>query len=604
MCGIFAYSGGRDASDILLEGLRSLEYRGYDSSGLYIPEAGCIKTTGPVSNLQKKVTQKLHGKSGIAHLRWATHGEPTEENAHPHTDCSERFWVVHNGIIENYSELKELLIHTGHSFVSQTDTEVIAHLIEEEFNHTNDFERAVYQAVKKLKGSYGLVVSYKGDPTKILVARMGSPIALGIGEGEHFVASDASPILPHTKRIVYLFDGEVAVLTPDHYTVTNMEGEVVQREPETITWDTAQAQKDGFAHFMLKEIMEQSAVLARSLKNRTHDEGTVCLDELDPIKEVLKDIERIVIVGCGTSYYAGLIGEYAFEEYTHIPTEVEFASEFRYRNAPLNKKTLCVAISQSGETADTLEALREARRKGATVLSVVNVVGSTIARESDAVIYNFAGPEIGVASTKAFLSQTSILFMLAAYIAHDIKGVKFDSALVRELTVLPDKIKEVLERESEVQVLVKKYAAYKDFLFLGRGYNYPTALEGALKLKEIAYVHAEGCSAGEMKHGPLAMIDGNFPSIVIIPSDGVYHKLLSNIQEIKARGGSVLAIASSSNTAIADIVDDVFFVPETHHALAPILSVLPLQLFAYHFAVALGKDPDKPRNLAKSVTVE
>jgi len=608
MCGIFAYTGkgAKDAGKVLLQGLTSLEYRGYDSAGIFTPESGGVKTPGAVAELKKKIPKGFKGKSGIAHLRWATHGEPTKANAHPHSDCEGEIWLVHNGIIENFKELKERLTKTGHAFASDSDTEVFAHLVEEHLKKEKDFEKAAIAALKEIRGTYGMAIQYKGEPEKLIAARMGSPIVLGIGKKEHFIASDASPILPHTKKVVFLEDGEVAVITPETHTVYKLEGSRVNRVPERIEWSAEEAQKGGYEHFMLKEIMEGGETIENTLRGRLIPEkGLAKLGGLESVASQLKKIERIIIVACGTAYYAGLVGEYMLEEYAGIPVEVELASEFRYRNPVLNQKTALIAISQSGETADTLEAIREGKRKGALTLGIVNAVGSTIARETDAGVYNHAGPEISVASTKAFLSQITALALFTLFLGRQRKmSAAEGKKIIKELQALPKKLEKILAQKGKIEKLAKQYAMSRDFLYLGRKYNYPIAFEGAIKLKEISYIHAEGCGAGEMKHGFIAMIDEHFPTMALAPKDSMYEKMLSNIHEIKARKGPVIAIATEGDKEIAKLVDDVIYVPPTIEMLSPILNVVPLQLFAYYFAKEKGLNVDRPRNLAKSVTVE
>jgi len=608
MCGIFAYTGkgAKDAGKVLLQGLTSLEYRGYDSAGIFTPESGGVKTPGAVAELKKKIPKGFKGKSGIAHLRWATHGEPNEENAHPHSDCEGEIWIVHNGIIENFKELREKLTKVGHAFASDSDTEVFAHLVEEHLKKEKDFEKAAIAALKEIRGTYGMAIQYKGEPEKLIAARMGSPIVLGIGKKEHFIASDASPILPHTKKVVFLEDGEVAVITPETHTVYKLEGSRVNRAPEEIEWSAEEAQKGGYEHFMLKEIMEGGETIENTLRGRLIPEkGLAKLGGLESVASQLKKIERIIIVACGTAYYAGLVGEYMLEEYAGIPVEVELGSEFRYRKPVINERTAVLAISQSGETLDTLEAVREGKRRGALTLGVVNTVGSTIARETDAGVYNHAGPEIGVASTKAFVSQLVALALLTIFLGRQ-RGMSLAEGkkIAKELKALPAKVQKVLDTKDAIESLARKYSDARDFLFIGRKYNYPVAFEGALKLKEISYIHAEGCGAGEMKHGPLAMIDNKFPTMALAPSDSVYEKVSSAIQQIKARKGPVIALATEGNEEIKKLADDVIYIPGTLEMLTPILSVIPLQLFAYYFARQKNLNVDRPRNLAKSVTVE
>ena len=606
MCGIFAYTGRKDSVPILLDGLTSLEYRGYDSAGIFIPEKGAIKAVGAVHNLKQKISKGFSGKSGIAHLRWATHGEPTEINAHPHHGNSKKIWVVHNGIIENFKELKEKLITAGHTFLSSTDTEVLPHLIEYYLLKNNDFEKAVIRALNDIHGTYGIAVAYSDEPGKIIAARFGAPVVIGIGDGENFIASDPSPILRHTKNVIYLHDGEVAVLTPSSHLIYNLESVQIVRNKETIDWGVEQVQKGGYEHFMLKEIMEGPEVVKNTIRGRLLvEEGLAKLGGLESVAEKLRTMKRIIIVGCGTAYYAGLVGEYLLEEYAGIPVEVEVGSEFRYRKPIIDEYTILLAVSQSGETADTLEAIREAKRKGALTLGIVNTVGSTIARETDAGIYNHAGPEMGVASTKAFISQLTALSLLTIFLGRQRNmSLTVGKRIAEEIQLLPEKIQRILEHKDHIKKVAEKYAQSRDFLYIGRKYNYSIAFEGALKLKEVSYIHAEGYGAGEMKHGPLAMIDADFPTLAIAPKDSVYEKMVSNIQEIKARKGKVLAITTEGNEELSDLVDDVVYIPKTLEMLSPILAIVPLQLFAYYVSLKRGLNVDRPRNLAKSVTVE
>jgi glutamine---fructose-6-phosphate transaminase (isomerizing) len=608
MCGIFAYTGkgAKDAGKVLLQGLTSLEYRGYDSAGIFTPESGTVKTPGAVAELKKKVSKQFNGKSGIAHLRWATHGEPTKINAHPHASGDGQIVVVHNGIIENWQELKQQLLERGHVFLSDSDTEILPHLVEEHLKKHKNFEKAALAALNDIRGTYGIAMQYKGEPDKLIAARMGSPIVLGIGKGERFIASDASPILPHTKKVVFLEDGEVAVLTPEKHTVYKLGGSKVERLPEEIEWSPEQAQKGGYEHFMEKEIMEGPQVVEDTLRGRLiHEKGLVKLGGLEGVAKQLAKIDRIIIVACGTAYYAGLVGEYMLEQYAGIPVEVELGSEFRYRAPVINEKTAVLAISQSGETLDTLEAVREGKRRGALTLGIVNTVGSTIARVTDAGVYNHAGPEISVASTKAFVSQLVALSLLTIFLGRQ-RSMSAGTAkkIAKGLKALPKQIETILGRKGEIADLAKKYAESRDFLFIGRQYNLPVALEGALKLKEVSYIHAEGYGAGEMKHGPLAMIDERFPTLAIVPRGSLYEKVFSAIQQIKARKGPVIALATEGDQEIGKIADDCLYVPETLEMLSPILNVVPLQLFAYYFAKNKGLNVDRPRNLAKSVTVE
>lgn len=607
MCGIVGYIGKRDALPVLLDGLRRLEYRGYDSSGIAIcdREVLNLKAVGKVSQLNKKIKDKKpKAKMGIAHTRWATHGKATEVNAHPHCDCSKSIWLVHNGIIENYQDLKNDLISAGHKFKSETDTEVIAHLIEDFYE--GDLKTALRKTLKKIKGTYALVVFHKDHPNKLLVARHASPLLLGIGVDEIVLASDASAIIQFTNEIIYLEDGEIVEINNTDYEISDLNSKIIKRKPTAIMYDSADAELNGFNHFMEKEIDEQPQAILSSLEGRAiFDKNEVVFEELKNFKEQIKEIKKIVISACGTAYNAGLVSGYLIEEYLGIPTRVEFASEFRYRNPVIEDKTLFLALSQSGETADTLAAVREAKRKGALTIGVVNVVDSTIAREVDAVIYNRIGPEISVASTKAFSSQYAIMLMLMKYLADikNIKSKKIDSIL-KELQKIPELINEILNLESRIKEISEKYYESKQIAFLGRKYNYPIAMEGTLKLKELSYIHAEAFASGEMKHGAIALIDKNFPSIFISPQDSVYEKNLNNMEEIKARGGPIIAVATQGDDKIQKISDDIIYIPKTIEALTPILTTIPLQFFAYHMAVLNGRDVDKPRNLAKSVTVE
>ncbi len=605
MCGIFGYAGKRNAAPILVDGLSLLEYRGYDSAGLYTPESGCFKTAGPVKNLRLKLPKNLKGATGIAHLRWATHGKPNQINAHPHRDCVGDVWVVHNGIIENYQNLKNKLIKLGHRFVSETDTEVLAHLTEDHLKKGGNFEQAVIKTLREVRGTYGVAFSYRKEPAKIVAARMGAPVVIGLGKQENFVASDPAPILPHTKQVIYLRDGEAAVISSDSQRIYDLNLQEIRRNSEMIEWDVDQVQKNGYPHFMLKEIMEGPEVVKNTLRGRLLvSKGLAKLGGLESVAEKLQSVRRLIIVGCGTAYYAGLAGEYMLEEHAGIPVEVEVGSEFRYRKPVMDEGTALLAISQSGETADTLEAIREAKRKNILALGIVNTVGSTIARETDAGIFNHAGPEIGVASTKAFLSQLTALALFTLFLGRQRRmSITAGQRIAKELLDLPKKIEKILANKKYIKSLAKKYSQYEDFLYIGRKYSYPVALEGALKLKEVSYVHAEGCGAGEMKHGPLAMIDENFPTVAVALKDSVFEKMTSNIQEIKARHGKILAITSEGRKN-TDIFGDRICIPKTLEMLSPILSVVPLQLFAYYLAAGKGLNVDQPRNLAKSVTVE
>ncbi len=615
MCGIVGYFGKRPARDFLLEGLKRLEYRGYDSAGMAVlqnhkSKLAVTKSVGKVVNLENKLKQNFNGFLGIAHTRWATHGKPSEKNAHPHTDCGGNVAVVHNGIIENYRELKEMLKKRGHKFRSETDTEVIAHLLEEEMSVSGgkniSFEEAFVKTLKQLNGTYGVVAISSKNPDMMLAARLSSPLVLGIGLGEIFVASDVSAMVGDVKRVVYLDDKEIAIIKKDGYVVKTLSNRKQEKEEHTLEWDKAAAERGGYPHFMLKEIFEQPKSFADALRGRLLiKEGRARLGGLQAVEKRLRNINRIIIVSCGTSYHSGLVGEYMLEEYAGIPTEVEMASEFRYRKPLLDKKTAVLAISQSGETADTLAAIREAKEKGALTLGIVNVVGSTIARETDAGVYCHAGPEIAVASTKAFTSQLAILALLALYLGRQ-RELSFvmGERIARELNRIPEYMEKILARAKDIKKLAKKYAKQKHYMYLGRKYNFPNALEGALKIKEIAYVPAQGYPTGEMKHGPIALIDQSVMSVIIALKDSVYEKNLSGIEEILARGGKVLAVATEGDSVIAKKATDIIFIPKTLEMLSSLLAIIPLQLFAYFVAVERGCDIDKPKNLAKSVTVE
>ncbi|MFH1598415.1 MAG: glutamine--fructose-6-phosphate transaminase (isomerizing) [Patescibacteria group bacterium] len=628
MCGIIGYVGNQKTLPVLIEGLKRLEYRGYDSAGVALTDAGNIfitRSEGKIAELEKKLVNKEQDSvSGIAHTRWATHGIPSEANAHPQTDCQEEIAVVHNGIVENYEELKTGLIKNGHQFNSETDTEVLAHLIEEAYQEGVPLEKAVTCALvgesgRRVIGTYGLVVTSKREPGKLVAARLGSPLVLGVGpDGSHFIASDISAFLEHTDQVVYLEDGDIVVIEADRHKVIHQENGSALRCINKIDWDLAQIQKGGYDHFMLKEIMEQPASIARTITGRLlGKEGRVRLGGIERAQQKeyqkklinLESIDKIDLLACGTSWHAGLIGSFIFERMLGIPCSAQYASEYRYRQPVIDDKTLAIAISQSGETTDTLEALREAKKKGAVPFGIVNVVGSTIARETGIGIYTHAGPEIGVASTKAFTSQVVTLLLLALYWGRNRNNLTAHRAkeIIKALQQLPDQAKSILDNHQKVKELAKKFKDFHNFLYLGRGYNYPTALEGALKLKEISYIHAEGYPAAEMKHGPIALIDPRMPVVFIAPKDNegpTYEKILSNIEEVKARKGTVIAVATEGDKLIADKVDDVIYIPSTEAMLTPILAVIPLQLLAYYIAVSRGCDVDQPRNLAKSVTVE
>ena len=609
MCGIVGYIGARPAQPFLLNGLKKLEYRGYDSAGMAVACDGEIvvrKQEGKIARLEELLTAKpLAGNIGISHSRWATHGVPNQANAHPHIDCSGNIAVVHNGIIENYEDLKAFLVKDGHRFRSDTDTEVIAHLIEKFYK--KDFTEAVRAALGRLKGAFALGIISNHAPGLLISARRGSPLIVGIGKGENYIASDIPAILEYTKDVVYIEDNEFVILSKDGFCVTSLEGKKINKTRTRVAWDIKQAQKGGYQHFMLKEIYEQPAVIANILQHRVSEgKDKVFFKELSLPERYIKGVKKIHIVACGTAYHAGLVGKYILERLTGIPVEVDVSSEFRYRSPILDKKTLVIAISQSGETADTLAGIREARKQSAKVLSIVNVVGSTMTRESDGVIYTHAGPEIGVASTKAYTAQLCLLYLFGIY-AGGVSGLLDKRELVKLLDGiwrLPRCMGDILRDTSTVKNVCKKHKDKNCFLYLGRNLNYPNALEGALKLKEISYVHAEGYSAGEMKHGPIALIDRTMPVVCIVPRSATYDKMISNIQEIKARKGIVISIATEADDHISGHSDHTIYIPDVHELFSPMLTVLPLQLLAYYIALANGRDVDRPRNLAKSVTVE
>ena len=608
MCGIICYLGNRAASPILVNGLRRLEYRGYDSSGIAVLGNGgirCERAVGKIDALSAEIEgQELKGNTGIGHTRWATHGKPSVENAHPHADCGQRIFVVHNGIVENYQSLRSELIAKGHTFRSETDTEVLAHLIEDHYQ--GDLEKAVRNALEEVEGTYGIGVICADEPRQIVVARLGSPLILGIRNEEVFAASDASALLSHTREVIYLQDGDVAVLDNGGFRVNNLHGRATSRDVQILEWDEQAADRHGYVHFMLKEIFEQPQVLTDAIRGRLIDEeGIAKFGGLESVSDQLLRMRRLIVLACGTSFYAGLLGRYIVETCTNFPVEVDLASEFHYRKLNLEAGTTVLAISQSGETLDTLAVIREIRRRGALALGLVNVVGSSIARETDAGIYNHAGPEIGVASTKAFLSQVTILYLIALLLGrHQQMSLSEGQDFVRELRSLPDKIQSILDGAAEIEGIASKYAGYRNFLYVGRKFSYPVALEGALKLKEIAYLHAEGYAAGEMKHGPIALIEREFPCVCLAPRDSVRHKMVSNIQEIKSRGGLVLVVGTEGDTELQDMADDFIGIPAIDEIFTPFLTVIPLQLLAYYIASANGCEIDQPRNLAKSVTVE
>jgi len=609
MCGIVGYIGKKNVSGVLFEGLKRLEYRGYDSAGIAVVDNGVMhirRSLGKLRFLEELLNKEpLKGDYGIGHTRWATHGKPSEENAHPHRDCTGNIVVVHNGIIENYLELKHELLASGHTFQTETDTEIIAHLIES--NYTDSLEKAVLRSLPRLKGVYALAIISTKEPLKMIAARFGPPLILGVGKGESFIASDIPAILHHTKNMIFLNDGEIAIVDQSSITVKDLQGNKVTKEITPISWDPIMAEKGGYKHFMLKEIHEQPRAIRDTLYGRISlDSGSVYLNDIKISEDEFRRFKKINIVACGTSLHAAHVGKFLLEELARIPVEVDYGSEFRYRDPIITPDILHVFISQSGETADTLAGLREAKSKGASSLAICNVVGSMLTRESNGTIYIHAGPEIGVASTKAFTTQIAALYLFALYLGK-LRGFLTEQEMIdhsTELIRIPAKMEEILRKEHEIEGLAKKFYTAKDFLFLGRGINYPIALEGALKLKEISYIHAEGYPAGEMKHGPIALIDENLPVVAIAIKDKVYEKILSNLAEVKARSGIVIALTNEGNRDLDARADHVIHVPETTPHLYPLLLILPLQLLAYHIALKLGCDVDQPRNLAKSVTVE
>jgi glucosamine--fructose-6-phosphate aminotransferase (isomerizing) len=623
MCGIICYCGEKQAIPILINGLKRLEYRGYDSAGFSVVGRSLngksgkkvrfgkniknfiIKAKGRVNQLEnKKAGLEVDATFGIAHTRWATHGEPSQTNAHPQADCTNKISVVHNGIIENYQELKSELIENGHVFKSDTDTEVIAHLVEEYFN--GDLEAAVLKAVGRLSGTFGIAIIHADIDHQVIIAKRGSPIILGIGKNELYAASDSNALAPYTNKMIHLSDDEVAVLNSKEYHIKNFKNEMLEKEIEILDAQEYRVDKRGFEHYMLKEIFEQPESIENAFRGRIiENEGVSKLGGLEPVLDRLKNTRKLIIVSCGTSYYAGLLGRYIFEHLTELNVETELASEFRYRRLKLDEDVAVLAISQSGETADTLAAIKEAKRKGALILGIVNAVGTAITQITDAGVYNHAGSEIGVASTKIYTSQLVILTLMALLIGR-YQAISFieGSEVIHAIIKLPDQVREILSDAPKIKEIAHQYSKYKNFLYIGRLFNYPTAMEGALKLKEISYVHAEGYPAGEMKHGPISLIDKNFPTVAIAPDDLALDKMLSNMQEIKARKGKILSITNANVKKVLDISDEVIIVPKTIPILQPILNIVPLQLFAYYIAKEKGRDIDKPRNLAKSVTVE
>jgi glucosamine--fructose-6-phosphate aminotransferase (isomerizing) len=613
MCGIVGYIGPKDPIEILIEGLRRLEYRGYDSAGVAVVDGdGALsirRSPGKLRDLEKVIAQDpLQGNYGLGHTRWATHGRPSEENSHPHRDCTGKLVVIHNGIIENYLKLKRELEAKGHRFVTETDTEIVAHAIEEELKQgASDLPTAFRRVLPQLEGIYALVAMSADHPETLVAARQGPPLVVGIGADEYFVASDIPAILMHTKDMVFMEDGEVVVLKPEGPAFMKVDGSKIAKKSARIPWDPIMAEKGGYKHFMLKEIHEQPRAARDTLLGRVSLESArIHLEEMELSDEDLLGIERMAIVACGTSWHAGLVGKFLIERLAGVPVEVDYASEFRYRQPLVDGNTLPLYISQSGETADTLAALREAKSRGAKTLSICNVQGAMVTREASGTIYTHAGPEIGVASTKAFTSQIVAITLLALKLAR-VRGRMTDEELIEIITALyhiPAQMEQCLADDSDIQQLAQTFQHHRDFLYLGRGINYPIALEGALKLKEISYIHAEGYPAGEMKHGPIALIDEEMPVVAIAPHDHVFEKMLSNIEEVKARSGIVIALTDEGDGEIAAKADSVLKVPKCHPLLTPMLMVLPLQLLAYHIALLRGCDVDQPRNLAKSVTVE
>lgn len=611
MCGIVGYTGPREAYPIIIKGLKRLEYRGYDSTGIALQNGGIkvYKKKGKVAELEENIVGKdLHAYVGIGHTRWATHGEPSDRNAHPHQSASGKLAMIHNGIIENYSQLKNELLSKGYTFVSDTDTEVLLNFIEEiKTNNNCSLEEAVRVALKRVVGAYVILLLDADDPETIIAARKGSPLVIGVGKGEHFLGSDASPMLEYTKEVVYVNDYELAIIRPDELILKNLGNEKLTPYVQKLDLELAAIEKGGYEHFMLKEIFEQPQTIYDCLRGRLDAEaGTITMSGIEQYANQIKNASRIVIIACGTSWHAGLVAEYVIEELCRLNVEVEYASEFRYRNPVISEGDVIIAVSQSGETADTLVAIETAKAKGAIILGVVNVVGSSIARTSHGGAYTHAGPEIGVASTKAFTAQLAVLTMIALKIASVKGSISHERymLLLKELTEVPEKVAWILKNSEQVKALAEKYKDADDFLYLGRGYNFPVALEGALKLKEISYIHAEGYPAAEMKHGPIALVDETLPVVFIATKDMYHEKVISNMQEIKARKGKVISVITEGDEHSASLSDDVMVIPEADEIVAPMLNVVPLQLLAYYIGVARGCDVDKPRNLAKSVTVE
>jgi len=611
MCGIIGYAGTRDVVPVLIGGLKKLEYRGYDSAGIAVignDGVQVVRAEGKLSNLETKLNETpLHGTFGMGHTRWATHGKPNENNAHPHRDCSGKIVVIHNGIIENFLPLKQRLQKAGHEFKTETDTEVVAHLIEENMKDGTKFVDAVRKTLKEIEGHYALVIIDGGDPGTIVAAKQGPPLVVGLGENENFIASDVAPLLTYTRNVIYLEDGEYAVADQHNVALFDAKDQKIEREPKRILWDAVMAEKEGYRHYMLKEIHEQSRAVRDTFTGRMFEEsGEIFFNDLQLSSDDWAKIKKVHIVACGTSWHSGLIGKFLLEEAARIPIEVDYGSEYRYRNPIIDESTLVIGVTQSGETADTIAGMQEAKRRGAKLITICNVIGAAATRMSDGVIYTNAGPEIGVASTKAFTTQLTAFYLLALYI-RQLRGDDIDDRryAMHEMRVIPHKIEDILaKQEKHIEALAHKYAKSQDFLFLGRGVHYPIALEGALKLKEISYIHAEGYPAGEMKHGPIALIDENLPVVAIATHTPVYDKVVSNLQEVKARDGKLIVICDEGDEAMKKMADDVIEIPWTIEPLQPILSVIPTQLLAYYIALRRGCDVDQPRNLAKSVTVE
>ena len=609
MCGIVGYTGPREAGPILIEGLKRLEYRGYDSAGIaLVDDAGDLfveKRAGKLSNLQTAIADRTpHAAIGLAHTRWATHGRPNDLNAHPHQDCTGEITVIHNGIIENFRELRDGLEARGHTLTSETDTEAIAHLVEECYE--GDLGDATRAALRQLEGAYALVVMHRGETNRLIGARQDVPLVVGVADGESFLASDVAAILAHTDRVIFLHEGDVADIRPDGVTITDVDGQPLEREVTTIDWTPEAAEKGGYEHFMLKEIHEQPESLRQAITGRVTRTDHIWLEELEGFDETLRSIDRIELVACGTAYYASLIGAAALQDWTGIPARATVGSEFRYSPPPVDGRTLVIAVTQSGETADTIAPTRLARERGCPVIAVTNTVGSAITREADRVLFLQAGPEIAVAASKTFVTQVTTLVVLAAAIAktRGTMGAEQELELGAALRALPDAAARALDNASHAPDLARRYVNSRGFMFVGRGYTYPAAMEGALKLKEVSYVHAEGYAAGELKHGPISLLDAECPLVAVATRSTVYDKLISNVMEGRARDARVIAVATEGDPQIERFADDVCWVPDTHEALSPVLAIIPLQLFAYHVAVARGTDVDQPRNLAKSVTVE